>query len=436
VPWHPKYTREEAAEAITASATWADALRYLGLSPFGKNFGTLRKWAQRWNLEIAHLTPYRARRSTPRFTEEQAREAIRISRSWTEALRRLGYCPTGGNPGTLKKWAATWGIRTDHFDPHAASIVGLKSGHEKKPLDQILVESSTFSRSNLKQRLYDEGVKRPVCELCGQNETWNGRRLSLILDHINGIRNDNRLENLRIICPNCAATLETHCGRKLALPLARACARCGTEFRPKYRDHRYCSRECGSRWDRAAAAARGKGQFGRPRPHARKVDRPPYDQLIREIAATSYLAVGRKHGVSDNAVRKWVAFYERQMERDAARSVPGTASAPLQERPPLAGSDEQGAPEAELPRDRDRVGVAPVLGDPAVLEAADRDPRQLDAAPVVRAVHRPVGRDAVTVGHLLLDGEAQIGEDAPVERDGFPRASVAAELHPVDVVDE
>jgi len=50
----------------------------------------------------------------------------------------------------------------------------------------------------------------------------------------------------------------------------------------------------------------------------RKVHRPPYKQLLEEIESTSYVAVGRKYGVSDNAVRKWVRFYERQHEREAA----------------------------------------------------------------------------------------------------------------------
>lgn len=59
-------------------------------------------------------------------------------------------------------------------------------------------------------------------------------------------------------------------------------------------------------------------QRGIPRPETRKVGRPPYEQLVEEIEASSYLAVGRKYGVSDNAVRKWVRFYERQMEREAA----------------------------------------------------------------------------------------------------------------------
>jgi HNH endonuclease len=247
----------------------------------------------------------------PRYTEAEARAAIAESRSWTEALRKLDYCPTGGNPATLKKYVALWGIRTDHFDPYAGVMELIR--RPKKPLDEILVEKSTYSRSNLKMRLYDEGLKQPVCELCGQGEVWQGRHMSMILDHINGVRDDNRLENLRIVCPNCAATFNTHCGRaKEAEPPLRHCARCGEMFRKKHRTQSFCSRYCGMR-----GVPRSRANRGVPVPEIRKAERPPHQQLLEEIEATSYLAVGRKYGVSDNAVRKWVRFYERQMEREA-----------------------------------------------------------------------------------------------------------------------
>ena len=51
------------------------------------------------------------------------------------------------------------------------------------------------------------------------------------------------------------------------------------------------------------------------RRRTRRVERPPYDQLMREIAETGYSAVGRKYGVSDNAIRKWVRAYERERAR-------------------------------------------------------------------------------------------------------------------------
>lgn len=253
----------------------------------------------------------------PRFTEAEAREAIARSHSWTEALRRLGYCPTGGNPTTLKKYAAIWAISTEHFDPYAGVMERIR--RPKRPLSEILVEHSTFSRSNLKQRLYEEGLKQPRCELCGQGEKWQGRYMALILDHKNGVRNDNRLDNLRMVCPNCAATLDTHCGRaKAAVPPLRNCARCGEMFRAKRREQRFCSRYCGMRRE---PGSRWHGR-GVPCPRSRKVERPPHEKLLEEIEATSYVAVGRKYGVSDNAVRKWVRFYERQHEREETEAEP------------------------------------------------------------------------------------------------------------------
>ena len=242
----------------------------------------------------------------PRYTEEEARAAIVASESYSDALRRLGLGVTGGNAKVLRSWVERWGISTDHFDPWAASRRVLR--REPLPLDEVLVVGARYSRRQLKKRLYAAGLKRPVCEMCGQDELWRGRRMSLVLDHINGVPDDNRLENLRIVCPNCAATLDTHCGRKnRQLPESAACLRCGTEFRPRDSRHRYCSRYCGMRSKRVQGA---------PKPHLRRTERPPYEQLLREIASSSYVAVGRKYGVSDNAIRKWVRQYER--ERAAA----------------------------------------------------------------------------------------------------------------------
>ena len=254
---------------------------------------------------------------TRSYSDDEAAEAIAASLSYSEALRRLGMRPAGGNHRTLKLLAERLGFPTDHFDPRAAQRDALRGVSRPIPLVQILVRGSTYNRQDLKRRLYRTGLKKRRCELCGQGELWRGRQMSLILDHINGEATDNLLENLRIVCPNCAATLDTHCGKALRRSrTARTCRGCGALFVSFNRDQRYCSHACYAR-----------SKVAVPQPHRRVVDRPPLAQLLAEIDASSWSAVGRRYGVSDNAVRKWVRQYERQQSPRNERSPPSPAQA-------------------------------------------------------------------------------------------------------------
>ena len=144
----------------------------------------------------------------PPFSESDLREAIAGATCWADTLRALGYEVKGANHRTVQRWAARWGISTDHFDPNLARRRASKA--RVTPLEEALVENSTYPRGALKERLFGSGLKQRVCEMCAQGELRNGRRMSLVLNHINGVSNDHRFENLRIVCANCAATLETH----------------------------------------------------------------------------------------------------------------------------------------------------------------------------------------------------------------------------------
>ncbi|MBI5105765.1 MAG: HNH endonuclease [Solirubrobacterales bacterium] len=353
-----------------------------------------------------------------RFTEEETRAAVAASRSFSEVLRRLGMRPAGGNHATIKKYVAAWGIDTSHFDPHGARLVGLRRTNAPRPLAEILVEHSTYSRGHLKERLFREGLKQRACELCGQGETWRGRPMALILDHVNGVADDHRLENLRVLCPNCNATLDTHCGRQNARE--RACKLCGATFRPKYRDQRHCSRACGAR----APSSRA------PRPHLRKVPRPPYTHLVREVHALGWEAVGRRYGVSGNAVRKWVRQYERERSAQGGEEVAevgrgervGEQRAGVGER----GQAALGAQHAEVTAELEGGRGDDVEGLAGELEEAGLGPAEGDEERA--AVHRGrAGEQRPGLEVVAGGGDVEVVEVRDVRRHEQDRAVVAGE---------
>jgi hypothetical protein len=229
------------------------------------------------------------------FSIEELEKAVNNSRSYAEVLRRLEMCETGNNYRTLKKYITLWKINVEHFST-ASERAKVYLNKPPKPLEDVLTRESFYNRTQLKKRLYEAGLKKPICELCGQDENWRGEKMSLILDHKNGIRNDNRLENLRIVCPNCNATLETHCGKQAK----NKCAGC-SKLKPLKRT--YCSLECYR-----------KHGTRRIMTKTRKVERPNYQALITEVEKFGFLAVGKKYGVSDNAIRKWIRVYQKYGE--------------------------------------------------------------------------------------------------------------------------
>jgi hypothetical protein len=129
------------------------------------------------------------------------------SKNLVDICRNLNLGLTGGNRNTIKKWIKIKNLDTSHFF--------IERKNKIKDKIDFFVENSTVDRRTIKDRLYRENLKERKCEICGQDEYWMGKKMSLILDHINGVNDDNRINNLRILCPNCNATLDTNGGKNI-----------------------------------------------------------------------------------------------------------------------------------------------------------------------------------------------------------------------------
>lgn len=144
------------------------------------------------------------------YTEKELQEAVKTSTSIRQVLEKLNIIPAGGNYQTTNRRIQKLNIDTSHFTGQAwnkGKVIG-----PRRPIEKYLKENSVVQSFKLKSRLISEGLKEHKCECCGITE-WNGKSAPIELDHINGNHHDNRLENLRIMCPNCHAQTDTYRGK-------------------------------------------------------------------------------------------------------------------------------------------------------------------------------------------------------------------------------
>ncbi len=217
-----------------------------------------------------------------RINLEKLKEIIKESYSVSEVLTKCGVSnKSSNNYNKLYEIVHDHSISIDHFNRN------INNKGIKKSLDDILVKNSNYTNTTqLKKYLVRDNLIEYKCsgEGCSIENTWNGKPIVLHLDHINGINNDHRIENLRFLCPNCHSQTETYAGRNMSKER--------TEYKKIITDLDIEPKKV-------------KIREVKPKKES-KFDKLVEKDFIQEIVDSSFVKVGKKYGVSDNTIRKWV----------------------------------------------------------------------------------------------------------------------------------
>lgn len=228
-----------------------------------------------------------------KLTKDELVVLIDNSESIADAIRKLGLSHWN-NYGTLKRKCLREGVDItplkERGKAYSRSRIADHVFKQKYSLDQILVENSPYkARGAVKQRLIKEGILEEKCKICGRDPEWMGKTLVLVLDHINGTNDDYRLENLRLLCPNCNSQTDTFAGRRIIL-----CDECGSQTK-RSTPSGLC-RSCSGKRTSEISISKSKC--------------PPKEELVFLRSGMGREEVGELFGVTGAAVKNWEKRYD------------------------------------------------------------------------------------------------------------------------------
>lgn len=238
-------------------------------------------------------------RTIDNLTNEELKNILQSSKSLKEVIRKIGYSPRSGENAYCKI------IESLLQRGFTESEIPTKRNFTHRTYNNTFCEGSTASQASVRRSYKILGITPYICSICGQEPFWNGKALTLILDHKNGISNDSRVENLRWVCPNCNQQLETT-GYKSSFrnKLNNKEPWLYNEAQEISKKITYCEK-CGCKISKNAHLC-----INCHNDTQRKCITPSKLELYNILKKYgNFKKVGLLYGVSDNTVRNWCTKY-------------------------------------------------------------------------------------------------------------------------------
>lgn len=149
-----------------------------------------------------------------RWSEDNLKRAVNESYCIAQVCKNLGITATASNYRTYYKYIKKYDdIDTSHFTAKQQQTRGLKRTRRLSN-EEVFVKNSTYPQAPLRKRVIKQGLVKYSCSCCPIETEYNGMSITLQLDHINGDNTDNRIENLRFLCPNCHSQTDTYMNKR------------------------------------------------------------------------------------------------------------------------------------------------------------------------------------------------------------------------------
>jgi len=250
-----------------------------------------------------------------KISEHEFKNVIRQAHSYSHALSYFGLQNKGGNSQTLKKRINELGLSTSHFLSRSLASVKTRQLSKEQVIETLLIEDCQASRSTVKRHIIKYSLLQYKCASCFNTGEWMGKSISLQLEHKNGVNNDNRIENLCFLCPNCHSQTGTFAGKNVqkngggGRPRSDSATFKELSASQLHHSPREKKCQCGRKISKSAQACRS---CSASKKSVFKITWPSPDVMAKLLWDKPTSTIAKELGVSDKAVEKFCKKYGLQ----------------------------------------------------------------------------------------------------------------------------